>query len=574
MKTNARRPRPRSLVAASLLAGLVLLVPAAATVTAATAAPLAAATKAKTTRVSAGKTAKVAFTYRVPRGAAAAFLISGVPSGATARIRRVTTTRFELQVAVPANAVSSTSTVSVALKAKPRTAVFRTVLQVLGSAPAPVTPPATTPPVTAPPATTPPVTTPPAAGSFALRTDNPVQTAVARQTVTFGVSVDRAGYPGPVSFSVSGVPAGATSNFAPNPTTAGTVLYVTPSAATPDGDYRLTITGTGTVGTPAPATASVVLTVRNVPDFALTVPASFTVAAGTTAYLDLPLTQLSSAQATVSLDISGMPAGMTTAFTPNPTFGQTTLTIATVAGILPGSYPLTITGTAGAVVHRYTLTVVIPGPPDFALGVPATASVAIGSTALVPIGFTSLTSAVPTVTMTVAGLPTGVTAAFTPNPTFGATTMTVTAASNAAAGTYPLVITGTAGTVVHQYGLLLTVAQVATSQGSVTVVPSSTNTAGTPGYGLAANPATLTIARGSAGILSVDVSPTGGFGSPVVVSLSGLPAGVTTAGSASGNTATFVVSVPAGATPGASTVTVTGTSGNLSASVTITLVVA
>lgn len=513
------------------------------------------------TRIAAGDTVQVPYTYRVPSGTKPVFLIYGLPAGSSIRLHRLTAIRFRLDVTLSPATPTGRATIEVAPKAAPRAVLVRADLDVVGTAP----------PVSTPPPTTPPTTRP--SGTFALRADNPTITVAAGQTARFGITVDRSGgYSGPVTFTSSALPAGTTANFAPNPTSQSTNFYVTPSAATPDGDYRLTASAVGTPGT-APVTATMVLSVRNVADFALTVPATFTVTAGTINQLDLPLRQLGSSTATVTLDVGGMPLGMSATFTPNPTFGQTTLTLSTAASVPAGNYALTITGRAGSVVHQYPLTVIVPGPPDFALAVPPTASVAIGSTALVPIGFTSLSSTVPTATMGITGLPGGVTGAFTPNPTFGNTTLSLTAASSAPAGTYPLVITATAGTVVHQYGLLLTVGQGAVTSGAVTVVPSSTNPAGTPGYGLAASPAALTIARGSSATLTVTVTPTGGFLSPVQIALSGLPVAATTAGSASGNTATIVISIPAGSTPGTFTVTVTGTSGSLSASVSVALTV-
>src|SRR5207249_138652 len=52
------------------------------------------------------------------------------------------------------------------------------------------------------------------------------------------------GFADPVSLSVTGLPAGASGSFAPNPTTTSSALSVTTSTSTPAGTYTATITGT------------------------------------------------------------------------------------------------------------------------------------------------------------------------------------------------------------------------------------------------------------------------------------------------------------------------------------------
>jgi uncharacterized membrane protein len=64
------------------------------------------------------------------------------------------------------------------------------------------------------------------------------------------------------------------------------------------------------------------------------------------------------------------------------------------------------------------------------------------------------------VQLSVSGLPSGVTAVFSPNPATGNTaTLTVTAAATASTGSFALTITGTSGTLSHTASATLVVTQ-------------------------------------------------------------------------------------------------------------------
>ena len=65
-------------------------------------------------------------------------------------------------------------------------------------------------------------------------------------TVTWTVTITRTNFPDPVSFTISGLPTGATASFNPNPASGtSTTLSVTVPGSTPKGSYTLTIGGTG-----------------------------------------------------------------------------------------------------------------------------------------------------------------------------------------------------------------------------------------------------------------------------------------------------------------------------------------
>lgn len=95
-----------------------------------------------------------------------------------------------------------------------------------------------------------------------------------------------------------------------------------------------------------------------------------------------------------------------------------------------------------------------------------------------------------------------------------------------------------------------------------------------PGFKLAA-PASLTVGQGDYATYVVNETPSGGFSSPITLSVTGAPAGTysnTTVNPFTGYTATTILTVPT--TPlGTYPITITGTSGTLSHSIYSTLVV-
>src|SRR5262249_60927762 len=112
-----------------------------------------------------------------------------------------------------------------------------------------------------------------------------------------------------------------------------------------------------------------------------------------------------------------------------------------------GTYPLTITGTAGGVTHTVAVTLVISAR-DFALSVsPSSVSIARKQSAKYTVGVSVAGGSVGNVSLTVAGLPAGTTAAFSPNPAGspGSSVLTVKTTSSTRRRTYTLRITGTSG---------------------------------------------------------------------------------------------------------------------------------
>src|SRR5436853_229167 len=109
--------------------------------------------------------------------------------------------------------------------------------------------PAASPTPSASPAPSPtptPTPTPAPSSDFSLSI-SPSSVTVPRAggTATYTVTIKPSGgFGGPVDFTVSGLPSGATGSFNPNPATTSTVLTVNVLASTARGSYTFTVTGT------------------------------------------------------------------------------------------------------------------------------------------------------------------------------------------------------------------------------------------------------------------------------------------------------------------------------------------
>ena len=166
------------------------------------------------------------------------------------------------------------------------------------------------------------------------------------------------------------------------------------------------------------------------------------------------------------------------------------------------------------------------------------------------------------VSLAASGLPSGVTASFSPTSTTGTSTLTLTASGSATTGTATVTITGTSGSVVATTTIALTV-----------------NAASTRNFSISASPASLTVTAGSSETSTITITSQNGFSSATTLSATGLPSGVTAAFSsnpvtpaANGSaTSTLTFTASATATVGTATVTVSGTSGSLSHSTSIAL---
>src|SRR5437016_3240519 len=205
--------------------------------------------------------------------------------------------------------------------------------------------------------------------------------------------------------------------------------------------------------------------------------------------------------------VSRLPGGATASFSPNPATASSTMTVATGAATPPGSYTLTITGVSGTLTRTTSVTLTVnPAPvPDFGLSAtPASQSVVQGAGTTYAVSITPSGGFTAAVTLSVSGLPGGVTASFSPNPATAFSTMTVGTGAATPPGSYALTITGASGTLTRTTSVTLAV-----------------NPAPVPDFILSANPASQSVVQGAGTTYAVSITPSGGFTAAVTFSVSG-----------------------------------------------------
>jgi subtilisin family serine protease len=189
------------------------------------------------------------------------------------------------------------------------------------------------------------------------------------------------------------------------------------------------------------------------PNFSLSAtPPSQSVVQGSGTSYTATVTPSGGFTGTVSFSASGLPAGASASFNPASvtTSGSSTMTVTTSSSTPAGSYPVTITGTSGALIHTTTVTLVVTTPttPNFTLSAsPSSQTVTRGASTTYTVTVTRTGGFTGSVSLSLSGLPSGATGAFSPNPATGASsTLTVRTATTTPAGTYAVTITGTNGT--------------------------------------------------------------------------------------------------------------------------------
>jgi hypothetical protein len=194
---------------------------------------------------------------------------------------------------------------------------------------------------------------------FTLSSSPSSQTVLPGNPVAYNLAITPIyGFSDAVNLSVAGLPGGASGSFNPNPATGSSTLTVTTGTGTLGGTYSLTITG---VSGALMHTATVSLIVTP-PDFTLTSsPSSLTIGQGAAATYTVAITPMNGFGNQVNLSISGLPAGASATFTPNPASNSSTLSVTTGTNTPGGSFSLTITGTSGSLNHTTVVSLVITG---------------------------------------------------------------------------------------------------------------------------------------------------------------------------------------------------------------------
>jgi cardiolipin synthase len=203
-------------------------------------------------------------------------------------------------------------------------------------------------------------------------------------------------------------------------------------------------------------------------DFTL-LPSSYsaTAAAGSSTTATVTATPFNSFKTAVALSAFDLPSGVTASFSPSSisgASGSSTVTFTVSSSVAAGSYLIGILGTAGSTKNTTAINLTVTGGSgggSFSLSAsPSSVSVTQGAT-----GTSTITSTVSggfdsTVSLAASGLPSGVTAAFSPasiSGGAGSSTLTFTASGTATTGTSTVTITGTGGGVTATTSVALTV---------------------------------------------------------------------------------------------------------------------
>jgi uncharacterized membrane protein len=416
---------------------------------------------------------------------------------------------------------------------------------------------------------------------FSIANGSGSQTIIAGQAATYNLNVAPSSgtFPNPVMLSCSGLPIQSACTFSPGtvPASSGrtkVVLTVATQGGTPPGTYS-TVTVTGTSGF-VNASAQLTLVVQSAFTFSLSNFGPSAIIAGSSAKYDITVTPSGGTFPNpVALTFLGCPLGTTCTFD-NATIAAGSgitdvfLTVATTAypnGTPPGPYSITVVGTSASETSNTVVAFTVQAAPfSFSMSSSGPATIEVGSSAKYDITITPSGSAFPNpAVLSITGCPSATTCSLNSmlvSAGSGATDvfLTVSTTSGTPPGSYKITVTGTSG------------AQIATTVISF-IVHSNTFSFSMNSSGPA------TIAAGSSGKYDITLTPsTGTFPNPVALGFTGCPTSAncsldnSTVGAGSGTTDVFLTVATAAGTPvGLYSIAVSGTSGSLTASTTISL---
>jgi len=242
------------------------------------------------------------------------------------------------------------------------------------------------------------------------------------------------------------------------------------------------------------------------PDFTISAtPPSQTIRVGENTSYTISISPTNGFNGTVNLSLSLLPAGITGSFASNMIFGgsgSTTLNIQTTAAASPGTYPLTVTGTNGNLVHSFNVQLVLTDANFSMSASPSSQTIVPGAGTSYAVTLTRTGGFAASVAFSVSGLPANATGTFSPPATLGtSTTLNITTNGNVAPGTYNLTLTGTGGGLTRTANVTLTIQS----------------------FTMTASPSSRTIPIGGFTTFSMQLTRMGGFAEPVVFDVFGMP---------------------------------------------------
>jgi hypothetical protein len=283
------------------------------------------------------------------------------------------------------------------------------------------------------------------AQSFTLSNQGNV-TVGTGSSITTWVNVNpQYGFTGSVNLTASGLPAGVTASFSPNPTNGSATLTLTASSSAPLGYSEVVVTGT--YGSQSASTAFLVGTVA--PSFTISVPGPISLGQGnSTNDYYVTINPQNGFSGGVTLSASNLPAGISASFSPDLVTGQSVMTITAGSTAAIGTNTMTVTGTSTGASGKLTATAAVGitvYQPTFQIQSSGATTIGQGSSSQINVYITPEYGFAGEVNLAISGLPSGVTASILPNPITSYSAVTLTASSSAALGTYTVTVTGTSG---------------------------------------------------------------------------------------------------------------------------------
>jgi uncharacterized membrane protein len=373
-----------------------------------------------------------------------------------------------------------------------------------------------------------------------------------------------------VALSLTGLPSGATSAFTPATVPAAngsTLLSVNTSSATAPGTYTLTLTGTASNGVTHSTPITLIVNPASADFEGDITPGGQLIAGGQAAGYVISIAPINGFTGDVTLSAAGAPNGSIVTFNPPVIAGGTGTSVLSVtppANAPSGLSVLTITGTSGNLSHSGKRELNVNNSADFSGFISPTINTVIaGQRATYTVNVTSLNGYTGATTLSLSGVPANTTFRFTPVTILGGagtSSLIITTSPSTPAGRYPLTLSGQSGSDVKSTTIQL-------------------NVNSSPGdFGGGITPTSQSVSAGTDATYTVSIVPSGGFNGNVTLSLSNLPLGATASfnpGSViSGGSGSASFTIETGAiAPGTYSITVTGVSGGITHSGSLTLVV-
>ena len=273
----------------------------------------------------------------------------------------------------------------------------------------------------------------------------------------------------------------------------------------------------------------------------------------------------------VQLSAAGLPSGVTGAFTPAslaaPGSGTSSLALSVDPQLaVPGSYAVQITAGGGSVLQSATLSLTITQLPQPTVTLStSTLNLVQKATAMVGVTVGAAGNFKSAVTLSVTGVPGGVTATLTPArfaaPGSGSSTLKLTASVSAPPGSYTVQVNATGGGVTQSASLSLTV-----------VLP--------PSFTFASSQGSASLVQGGSTTVTVNATAANGFNSTIALAAASLPLGVTASYSPSSlaapgtGSSTLTLNATPTARVGTYNARITAAGGGLSATLPLTITLA